>query len=67
MHLYCKICRKETIQLANGMVELKEAVQVEYYNCMICGTTNYTILYKIINLLKYLNNSYFNNDIKETV
>ena len=60
MELYCKICRKDTIQLANGIVEIRDSVQVEYYNCMICHTTNYTILYKIINLLKHLNQNHFN-------
>ena len=58
--LYCKICRKDTIQLANGICEIRNSVQVDYYNCMICGTTNYTILYKIINLLKHLNQNHFN-------
>ena len=59
MELYCKICRIDTIQLSNGIVEIRDAVQVEYYNCMICHTTNYTILYKIINLLKHLNQNHF--------
>ena len=65
MELYWKLCRKETAQLYTGIVEIKESIQIEYYKCMTCYTTNYTILYKIINLLKYLNKDYFNKDKPE--
>ena len=60
MELYCKTCRKNTIQLTTGLIVFTNAVEMEYYKCMICGTTNFTSKHTIINLLKHLNQNHFN-------
>ena len=59
MELYCKICRVICLQKTTGIIIFNKGIEVEYYKCIICGTSNFTSKHSIINLLRYLNNNHF--------